>query len=149
VYRLHIVACRPVARKWPVRTQQMKASLPPWRHATMEEILQAVFSVDPVRGYITRPSKFSSVSECSAVEYSGMKWVGWWAVRVLLQFSRCELLLLEVGSWGTGTVREHWGKGTPAVGSCYQATTGEDTADWEDLVRAVVNCRECELTIAL
>jgi hypothetical protein len=27
--------------------------------------------------------------------------------------------------------------------------TGEDTADWEDLVRAVVNCRLCELAIAL
>jgi hypothetical protein len=31
----------------------------------------------------------------------------------------------------------------------HQATTGEDTADWEDLVRAVVNCRVCELAIAL
>jgi hypothetical protein len=30
-----------------------------------------------------------------------------------------------------------------------QATTGEDTADWDDLVRAVVNCRVCELAIAL
>jgi hypothetical protein len=26
------------------------------------------------------------------------------------------------------------------VEGCYQATTGEDTADWEDFVRAVVNC---------
>jgi hypothetical protein len=33
--------------------------------------------------------------------------------------------------------------------SRYQATTGEDTADWEELVRAVVNCRVCELAIAL
>jgi hypothetical protein len=30
-----------------------------------------------------------------------------------------------------------------------QATTSEDTTDWEDLVRAVVNCRECELAVAL
>jgi hypothetical protein len=28
-------------------------------------------------------------------------------------------------------------------------STGEDTADWEDLVRAVVNCRVCELATAL
>jgi hypothetical protein len=32
---------------------------------------------------------------------------------------------------------------------CHWAMTGEDTADWEDLVRAVVNCRVCELVIAL
>jgi hypothetical protein len=32
---------------------------------------------------------------------------------------------------------------------CHQATTGEDTSDWEDLVHAVVNCRLCELVIAL
>jgi hypothetical protein len=31
----------------------------------------------------------------------------------------------------------------------YQATTGENAADWEDLVRAVVNCRVCELEIKL
>jgi hypothetical protein len=28
-------------------------------------------------------------------------------------------------------------------------STGEDTADWEDLVHAVLNCRVCELVIAL
>jgi hypothetical protein len=28
-----------------------------------------------------------------------------------------------------------------ALGSFYQAMTGEDAADWEDLVGAVVNCR--------
>jgi hypothetical protein len=30
-----------------------------------------------------------------------------------------------------------------------QATTSEDTADWEDLLRAVVNCRVCELVKVL
>jgi hypothetical protein len=30
-----------------------------------------------------------------------------------------------------------------------QTTAGEDTADWEDTVRAVVNCIVCELAIAL
>jgi hypothetical protein len=32
-----------------------------------------------------------------------------------------------------------------AVGSRYQATTDEDIRDWEDLVRALENCRVCEL----
>jgi hypothetical protein len=31
----------------------------------------------------------------------------------------------------------------------HQATAGENTADWEDLVRALVNCRVCELAAAL
>jgi hypothetical protein len=35
-----------------------------WRHKTIEEVMQAVFSVGPLRGYMTRPS------ECSAVEGS-------------------------------------------------------------------------------
>jgi hypothetical protein len=48
-----------------------------------------------------------------------------------------------------GTVREPRERGTPAVGSRYQATTGEATADREDLVRALVNCTVCELTLAL
>jgi hypothetical protein len=43
-------------------------------------------------------TEFSSVSEYSAVEYSGVKLVGQQSVRGLLQFSRCELLLLEAGS---------------------------------------------------
>jgi predicted ThiF/HesA family dinucleotide-utilizing enzyme len=35
------------------------------------------------------------------------------------------------------------------VGIRHQATIGEDKADWEDLVRAAVNCRMRELAIAL
>jgi hypothetical protein len=31
----------------------------------------------------------------------------------------------------------------------HQATAGEDTADWEDLVHALVNWRVCELAIVL
>jgi hypothetical protein len=42
-----------------------------------------------------------------------------------------ELLLLEADSSGTGTVWEPRGKGTSAVGSRYQATTGEVTAGWK------------------
>jgi hypothetical protein len=48
----------------------------------------------------------------------------------------------------TGTT-EHENWGIYSVGSRYQATTGEDTADWEDLVHAVVNYKVCELVIAL
>jgi hypothetical protein len=42
-------------------------------------------------------------------------------------FGVCELL--EAGSWDTGTVRKLRGRGTPAVGSLYQTTTGENTVD--------------------
>jgi hypothetical protein len=35
------------------------------------------------------------------------------------------------------------------VGIRHQATTGADTALWEDLVRAIVNCEVCELAITL
>jgi hypothetical protein len=36
-----------------------------------------------------------------------------------------------------------------AFGSSYQATTSEDTADWEDLVRSVVNCTARKLVTVL
>jgi hypothetical protein len=50
-------------------------------------------------------------------------------IRELLRFSPCELLLLEAGSSGTGTVREPRVRGRSAVRSRYQSTTDEDTAD--------------------
>jgi hypothetical protein len=68
----------------------------------------------------------SSVSECSWVKWSELVSE---LVRELRQFSRYELLLLEAGSWSTERVRETRVRGTSAVGSRYQATTGEDTAD--------------------
>jgi hypothetical protein len=141
----YIVACRPIASWWPVQTEQRNASHTRWRRATIEEMLQAVFSVGPLWGYMTRPTEFSwvSVVQCSAVER-----VGWW-VRGLLRFSPCELLLLEAGSWNTGTVREPRGRGTSTVESRYQTKKSEDTEDWEGSVRAVVNCSMCELAIAL
>jgi hypothetical protein len=46
----------------------------------------------------------------------------------------------------------HMGVGytyTDGVGSRYQPTTGDDTANWEDLMHAVVNCKECEIANAL
>jgi hypothetical protein len=41
------------------------------------------------------------------------------------------------------------GKNMNIVGMRYQAMTGEEIADLEDLVRAVVYCRVCKLAIAL
>jgi hypothetical protein len=34
-------------------------------------------------------------------------------------------------------------------GSCYQVTTGEDTADTEDLGLTAENCKQCESAIVL
>jgi hypothetical protein len=82
------------------------------------------------------------------VQCNAGKWrVVWWAVREL-QYSPSELLLWEAGRC-TGTVREPRVRGTSAFGSRYRARANEDTAGWEDLVRAVVNCSVCELAIAL
>jgi hypothetical protein len=44
---------------------------------------------------------------------------------------------------------EHGTRGIYDAGSRFQGTAGEDTADCEDLVRAVVNCNVCELAIVL
>jgi hypothetical protein len=104
------------------------------------------FLCGPLWGSIIRLIEFSSVqsSQCSSVQLvQCSEWV-----RGLLQFSPCELLLLEAGSWSMGIVRKPSIRGTSAIGSRYW-TTGEDTADWEELVCAVVNCRVCELVISL
>jgi hypothetical protein len=89
----------------------------------------------------------TSISECSAVEYN--KSVSEQSVRGLLQFGRCELLLSEAISRHTGIVGEFRERGTSAVESRYQATTGGNITECEDLVCAVVNCRVCELAIVL
>jgi hypothetical protein len=116
--------------------------------ATMEVVLEAAFSM------WSAPRLYDSTdrvqfSEFRAAEHSGVKWIGWWAARGLLQFSRCEPLLLEAGSWGMGIVREPRVRGMSVVVSRYQTTTGEDTTSWKVLVRTVVNCRMRELAIAL
>jgi hypothetical protein len=41
------------------------------RDAAIEEMLQAVFSASPLGGYIIRPTKLSSVSAVSAVQWNG------------------------------------------------------------------------------
>jgi hypothetical protein len=100
---------------------------------------------------LTLTLTLTSIQLVSAVQLSTVEWsetVGEQWVE-LSQFGPCEPLLLEAGSWGTGRIREPRVRRTSAAGSRYQTTTGEDTADWKDLVRAVVNCRVCELVLAL
>jgi hypothetical protein len=87
------------------------------RHAAMDTTTRKVFSM------LSVPRYFKQDSGASSVEWSE---VSWWGVRELLQFSHCELLLLEADSWGTGLVREPRVRGTSVVGSRYQTTTGED-----------------------
>jgi hypothetical protein len=63
---------------------------------------------------------------------------------------------LRVDSWSKQLVVEQLQAGKNVsmeaediAGIRHQATSGEDTADWEDFVRAVVNCRLYELATAL
>jgi hypothetical protein len=93
-----------------------------------------------------------TVSGVSPAELSKVEWFSWWVselVRGWLWFSPCGLLLLEAGSWSTETFQEPRVRGTSTAGSSYQLKTGKDTANWKDLVRAVVNCRVGELAIVL
>jgi hypothetical protein len=92
--------------------------------ATMEVLLEAVFSVDPLRGSIARPSEFISVS---AVQWSIVE-------------SNWESTVVGQSQAGKNVSTE----AEDIVGSLYQ-TTGEHTANWEDLSV----CRVCELAIAL
>jgi hypothetical protein len=48
-----------------------------------------------------------------------------------------------------GIVQEPRVRGTSTVGNRYQTTTGDDTAERKDLVRAIVNCTVCELAVPL
>jgi hypothetical protein len=75
--------------------------------------------------------------------------VGDQSVRGLLQFSPCQLLLLEAGSWGTGIVREPRVRATSAFENRYETSTVEGTADWDELVRAVVNCGSRDSSVGI
>jgi hypothetical protein len=55
---------------------------------------RTVLSVDPLRGYITRPIELSTFSGVSAVQWRGASWL----VIGLLLFSHCEPLLLQAGN---------------------------------------------------
>jgi hypothetical protein len=108
--------------------------------AKMDVLLEAMFSM------WFAPRLYHSTDQVelvSAVQLS----TGKWSKLVGEQFSRCELLLLDVRSWDTGIFRESRVRGKSAVGSRYQTTIGEDIADWEELIRTVVNCSVCELSI--
>jgi hypothetical protein len=90
------------------------------------------FLFGPLRGYITRPTEMF-------VEWSGVE------LTVRRQLGSCSDRRQPASTWN----REHGSWGIYGVGSRYQTTTGEHTADWEDLARIVINCTVCELTIAL
>jgi hypothetical protein len=55
----------------------------------------------------------------------------------------------ELVVWQSAAGKNVGTEAEDVVESSHQTTTGEDTADWADLVRAVVNCRVCELAIEL
>jgi hypothetical protein len=74
-YMYGIVACKHVAGWWTVHRQERNAPRPWWRYATIEALLLTAFSVGPLRGYMTRPTEFSSVSECSFVQWSEVSWM--------------------------------------------------------------------------
>jgi hypothetical protein len=129
----NIVSCRPVTVQRPVNGNRGMVfsvrSSPMAAHATVDTATdERCFLCGLCQDVI-----------CRAVGVSVVEWselVGE-LVRGLLRFSPCELLLLEAGSWGRGQFG-NTGRGTSAVGSRYQTTTGEDTADWEDLVRVTI-----------
>jgi hypothetical protein len=133
-----IVAYRPVDRQRPRNKQQdndrceRTAHTQQWKYCWKRSFL-----CGPLRGYITRPTEFSSVS---AVQCSWVWWSEVGVFRGLLGFSLCEPLLFEAGSSGTGVVWEPRVRRTSTFGSRYQATTGEDTADWEYLECPIVIC---------
>jgi hypothetical protein len=84
-----------------------------------------------------------SAVQCSAVQRSEVL-VGESVSE--LQFGLCGLLLLGAG--GSGVIRgPGWG-GVRRWGRCHAPTCG-NILDWEDLVRAVVNCWVRQLAIAL
>jgi hypothetical protein len=109
-----------------------------WRNS--RKMLERCFLCGPCRDVLSRQAELSEVNSSW--------WVSEW-VTGLLRLSSCDPLLWAAGSWGTGIVREPRGRGTSAVGSRHAAATGEDTTNWENSVRVVVNCSVCILAIAL
>jgi hypothetical protein len=95
----------------------------------MEVLLGAIFSMwsAPRLYHLTDRGELVSAMQLSTVKRSEL--VGEQSVRGLLQFGRCELLLIDAGNSGTGIFREPRVRGRSAVGSCYQTKTSEHTAD--------------------
>jgi hypothetical protein len=92
-----------------------------------------------VRSEVISLDRPSWIQVVSSVQWSGESWL----------VSDLKDRRGEAADSGKGTFREPRGRGMSAVGSRYQATTSEDKADLEDLVRAAVMCCVCELAIAL
>jgi hypothetical protein len=62
------------ATRTAVAMERPKFTHARWRHTTLEEVMQAVFSVSPLRGYMTWPTVFCWASEYrSSVEGSAVK----------------------------------------------------------------------------
>jgi hypothetical protein len=79
---------------------------------------------------ITSGKIFNFNLESCAIHLSTVEWselVSSQLISGLLQFGRCDVLLLEAGKWGTVIVWELKVSGTSAIESRYQATTGEDS----------------------
>jgi hypothetical protein len=66
--------------------------------ATVEVLLEAVFTMNPLRGYVTRPTEWV---QCNWMQWSEVNLLVSEWVRGLLRFGPCELLLLQAGSCGT------------------------------------------------
>jgi hypothetical protein len=105
-------------------------------HATIEELLEVVFSMGSMlRLYNVEQLQLWEPWDGSE-KSKRLVWDGGQPGSEL--WDSRQPVKSKHGSWGSYGVESH-----------YQATTGEDTADWEDLVRAVMNCRVCKLAIAL
>jgi hypothetical protein len=70
------VAYRSLLGNDPKQTTRQHPLLGSGPRATVEVLLEAVFSIYPLRGCMNRPTEFSSVSECNATERRGVKRAG-------------------------------------------------------------------------
>jgi hypothetical protein len=128
-FRKKILTCGSVARP-RLRSKKLYNNI---FYVMACKLQQRNFIFCAVRADGCSPNKGTATEElCFSVRpyvlewVSGVEWVGWWVsepVSGVLIFSPCEVLLLESGSWETGTVREPRGRGTSAFESRYQATT--------------------------
>jgi hypothetical protein len=104
-------------------------------HPTMEMLLEAVFSMDPLRGYSTRPTELGLAS---VVQWSGASCL------VSVWVTYLEDCCGEGGSWSTGTVREPRRRGMSDVGSRYQEASGEGNS-----LRRLSTCRSELLSLCI
>jgi hypothetical protein len=88
---------------------------------------------------VTRPTELTSVSKRSRIESSWTEYSAVWS-QWLLQWDRRQ----PTRTWS----REHGSWKIYCIESSYQ-TTGKLKEDWGGFLRAVVNCRVCELAIVL